>query len=84
MKAEKQAKKPKTGSRTGKVESNLCVASKKQAEKPTKCVWKPRNSRKNPKPEAEPGKWKLNKKANSNTIPEEHEKKIIEQQWREA
>ena len=34
------------------------VASKKQAEKPTKCVWKPKNGRKNPKPEAKSGKWR--------------------------
>ena len=28
------------------------VASEKQAEKPTRWVWKPKNSQKNPKPEA--------------------------------
>ena len=35
------------------------VASEKQAKKPMKCVWKPKNRRKNPKPEAEPGKWRV-------------------------
>ena len=34
------------------------VASEKQAKKPMKCVWKPKNSRKNPKPEAKSGKWR--------------------------
>ena len=29
------------------------VASEKQVKKPTKWVWKPKNGRKNPKPEAE-------------------------------
>ncbi len=34
------------------------VASEKQAEKPTKCVWKPKNRQKNPKPEARTRKWR--------------------------
>ena len=34
------------------------VASEKQAEKPTKCVWKPKNRQKNPKLEAKTRKWR--------------------------